>query len=375
MGQGANRNAPCWCGSGRKFKYCHDGREKQEAFNFGEHQAKVTKLFSRKRCIYCEATGSGLAGKVIKAHTIPRSGSLKKIAEQGHVLRFWPSAEMYKKSEQGTANPLVLQKIGISNASVFSGFCSLHDNKLFSPIEDAPFTASKQQCLLLGYRAVAREYYTKDAQLQDTDNIFELDKGRSIFEQVIIQSELRAYQASVAIGQTDISAQNRIYTQALVTGDFSNTRGYVILFEETPTVMCSCSILLQYDLLGKKIQNLLSPKMAQGLAVNVFATDEGGAVVFTWLPDSDEVATLFIDSLHRVEANRLTSVLINLLFTSSENVYFNPSWWNLLSIEQQESIKERTRHGTPGYPRIADNFIDNGAQVGDWVIKKRFYVT
>ena len=78
-----------------------------------------------------------------------------------------------------------VKRVGINHASTFSGFCGYHDNVTFAPVEDAPFTATDEQCFLLGYRAMCRELYQKTTALEATKNyIRTLDRGRSVQEQI-----------------------------------------------------------------------------------------------------------------------------------------------------------------------------------------------
>jgi len=49
------RNDPCWCGSGKKFKKCHYGRESMEAQNPFFSEKQLIKNFSKKYCLHPNA--------------------------------------------------------------------------------------------------------------------------------------------------------------------------------------------------------------------------------------------------------------------------------------------------------------------------------
>ena len=77
-------NAPCFCGSEKKFKKCHKGRENEISPELRALIEECTTLFNQKYCSH-PSSGSRKCNKIIKAHTIPKSQSIATIAENGHV--------------------------------------------------------------------------------------------------------------------------------------------------------------------------------------------------------------------------------------------------------------------------------------------------
>ena len=138
------RNEPCWCGSGKKFKRCHLERDKQKPSSLWENDKELRKAFSSKVCSTPEDWHIDCSKQISKAHTVPKSGSLRKIARKGLVYAFVPSLENLKKNN----GVFVPELIGINKASTFSGFCSYHDGVIFSPVEQKPFVGSPEQCFL-----------------------------------------------------------------------------------------------------------------------------------------------------------------------------------------------------------------------------------
>jgi hypothetical protein len=111
----------------------------------------LKKSFNKKFClsdnkVYCTSD-------IINAHTISES-FLKNIAEKGHVI----SPEENFFVEEGR---LKLLNKSIRKTKVFNGFCSYHDNKLFSSFEKRNFIADKQQLIDLSFRSICRELYQK----------------------------------------------------------------------------------------------------------------------------------------------------------------------------------------------------------------------
>ncbi len=151
------RNDQCWCGSGLKYKKCHMARERQEPVNIWEVAGEHNKLFGTKDCLAPDAMKVDCSGAIVKAHTVPRSGSLQQIARNGHVYSFIPTLGNIIKGK-GRLQPRLVH---INVASTFTGFCSTHDDGIFSKIEKQAFVGSQEQCFLLAYRGLARELYTK----------------------------------------------------------------------------------------------------------------------------------------------------------------------------------------------------------------------
>jgi hypothetical protein len=67
---------------------------------------------------------------------------LNRIARNGHVYHQWATMQDLQKSQDKSQ----IKLIGLNDASVLPIFCEPHDSGVFSPLEQAPFTGSKEQC-------------------------------------------------------------------------------------------------------------------------------------------------------------------------------------------------------------------------------------
>jgi membrane-bound inhibitor of C-type lysozyme len=113
------RNKPCWCGSEKKYKRCHLNRDTQNPVNQGEIHKQLNSFYAKKTCSVPISLKHECSKKIIKAHSISKSSSLKEIAEDGHVLTTFKSASM-----SGSNFTIKPKRIGINQASTFTGFCS-----------------------------------------------------------------------------------------------------------------------------------------------------------------------------------------------------------------------------------------------------------
>ena len=224
------RNDPCWCGSGRKYKHCHLDRENQTPIPFREHSKEIKRKFAAKTCLAPSAWLDKCSGKIVRAHTVPKSGSLQQIAQDGHVYSFVPSLE-YVEKNHGPGPTLW----GINKASTFSGFCSHHDNTTFAPLEKQVFGGTSEQCFLLGYRALAVELYKKHAASQ-ISSLQNADKGIPLEAQVEFQLipikplQNRAPKASIP-GLKPLQVQHT--TKCSKNREFDTIRAYVIELRRT----------------------------------------------------------------------------------------------------------------------------------------------
>lgn len=135
------RNDLCWCGSKIKYKKCHLNRNEQTPVGKQKIQQTLNSFNQEKCCSVPKKLQHKCTKKIIKAHSVSKSSSLKEIAVDGHVLTTFKANHDFSLSHKITPT-----LIGINKASTFNGFCSYHDKSLFSPIEDQPFEAIAEHC-------------------------------------------------------------------------------------------------------------------------------------------------------------------------------------------------------------------------------------
>jgi len=94
--------------------------------------AEVMKgIFETKTCLAQHHSPESCQGKIVTSHTIPRS-QLQKIAPDGHVYAVAGTLADLARTD----GKLAAKKYGIRTFSVLNCFCAIHDNKVFSHLED-----------------------------------------------------------------------------------------------------------------------------------------------------------------------------------------------------------------------------------------------
>ena len=338
MGKKLGRNEPCWCGSGLKFKHCHLNRPDQKPAPPWETEKALRGAFSKKVCSVPKEWTEECVGAPIRAHTVPKSGSLKQIARNGHVYGYTPSLQKLTKYK-GKVPPELL---GINSASTFTGFCSKHDTQLFAPLETEDFRSTFQQCFLLGYRAFAREVYKKKASAVLSPERRRADKGKSENAQFQIQLINSGYEIGLAGGLQDNARHLEEMQKCLISNEFDSVRAYVIQLAEPPPVMCSGGIFPERTFDGNRLHDLSDPtEKCDLMTISSFWDGTFGYVVLSWLSGSDSACIPFVKSLETISGEDLSAALLRLFFEYLENIFMQPEWWERLTEEQQEYLNRR----------------------------------
>lgn len=330
------RNDLCWCGSGLKFKFCHMDRDKEARISYNELAEHIKKSLHKKFCLVPDELKEQCRGKIIKAHTVSRSSSLKKISTNGKVYRLNIDPHSFEKNK-GKFN-FVLD--GIGTVSTFTGFCEKHDNEIFRVIENIEFVGSKEQCYLLAYRPVAREYFTKNIAVSNLDLMNNLDKGLPVYEQIEVQSFMRAYSEGTKIGFKNSLEHKNKFDQILLSKDYADLRAYIIKFKKVHDILCSSAFFPEHDFQGNHYYNLSNLKrLPDQIAFNSFCSNDNGYIVFSWLKDSDFFCSHFINSLDKIPNERKVNILAKFFFVYSENIILSPSWWDNLDLDMKKYIR------------------------------------
>ena len=363
------RNDPCWCGSGEKYKRCHLNREIQAPIQPWESSKKFKQAFSVKTCLVPKAWQNKCKGPISRAHTVPKSGSLERIARNGHVYSFDPSPENLRKNQ----GKLVPKLFGIQKASTFTGFCARHDSAIFAPLEQQSFRGTPEQCFLLGYRALAREFYTKRAANRLQGLYRDMDKGKTFAEQVRIQAIAQPFNIGLEAGARDNDYYKSIYDNILERREFDTVRAYILEFDVAPPVMCSGAVSPEQDFEGVELQDIADLQNTPDLlCFTSFHGGESGVVVFSWLANFDRACGAFIESLKAIPDKLVTTALLQFFFMHCENVHMAPDWWESLSEKNRNAVIEHMMVNVDPFKARPKAVLTNDEAVSDpWSLVSR----
>lgn len=329
------RNDSCWCNSGRKYKKCHLNRDsekpisKAEALNFSKSNSQ------RKGCYAPAFMHEECDRRIVQAHTLSKSSSLKAIADpSNHVMGIVMNLPSLIKNN----GKLIPERIGINQASTFTGFCAYHDRVLFSCLENERFAGSDEQCFKLMFRSLSKEIYAKEGGLRSSNFAKNADKGKKQAEQFYIQEFVRLHQSGINAAINELQNLKLSLDDILISKQFSKIESVIFTFSQPLPIAVSSILSPEKDFDGIEIQNLNDLTIpAEQVCFNAFSGEGKGYVVFSWLGKS-EIIRRFIRSLIKVPADKIFNTLLYFFFTKAENTYSSPEWWDSLNNQQRENI-------------------------------------
>lgn len=335
MNNKIGRNDLCWCGSQVKYKKCHLNRDKQEPLKHWDVNKQFNNIHSRQVCSSPESFHEECAGKIIRAHTVPKSSSLKAIAKDGHVLGLKMSFESIRKNK---GEPK-LESIGINHASTFNGFCKNHDDLIFAPLEKHRFQNTEQQCFLLAYRAFAKEFYAKEGAMQLSSLRHKTDRGKSVEAQMEIQTNNFLTEIGTLAAMEDLKYHKGYFDQVIESSDFSSIRAVIFTFKETPPVMVCGGTNPDFDFCGRELQDLMELTIrSENISLTSYYDGEQGIIAFAWLENSHDVCKQLMCSLLEKDPMLYSSLLVQYMFKNFENIYVSPEWWEMLSDDARKVL-------------------------------------
>ncbi|WP_123409387.1 SEC-C domain-containing protein [Pseudomonas frederiksbergensis] len=337
------RNAPCWCESGKKYKHCHRDIESQQSVETHTVFQALGSFKKTKKCSVPQSLAHECSKKIINAHTVSKSSSLKAIAKDGHVLKISIDLKI------NAAPSIILDEVGINNASTFSGFCSVHDKNLFSSIEDEAFRPVPLHCFLVTYRGISKELFSKDYASKVFGLMKTLDRGKSVPEQVAIQAASSSFGNNNDLTTGDLKHIKSKLDAMLLSSDFSGLNYAVFTLDSPPPIMGSAMVGPTFDFNGNKAQNIssLSSDMPDYIAINSFSSDGKGYIVLSWLSEHSETCNKLMRQIldQKLTADSLAVFMILLI----ENFYISPAWWLSLDNDTQTLIKSLYSQGVETY--------------------------
>jgi hypothetical protein len=337
------RNEPCPCGSGVKYKKCHQDRDQAKQVPYHESAKKLLHFRKGERVCLYPSTGGPCSGQVIRAHSISESAALARIARVGKVYQLNTNPFAIQKS-QGEPQ---LKLENIAAATTFTGFCSSHDHQLFKPIDQGSLSPTREQAFLLHYRALCRELYVKRPNLDTNELLRDADRGRPVSIQAMVQGYVAARRVAIVESIKQMESDKQICDQAILVSDYGFLRAGYIRFCKTPTLACSGYTQPSFDFSGAEVQDLADmSKPCLNLSFTLLPNDHGGIAVFAWLDSADSICRTFVQSFMSTTNDRKSDALVQYTFDSFENFAVQPDWWENLPSDAQADSKMKMLNWT-----------------------------
>nr|WP_298924643.1 hypothetical protein [uncultured Allomuricauda sp.] len=287
---------------------------------------------------------------ILKSHTIQKSGSLKEISEDGHLL-----TPRFNKDFGG----LEIIEIGINNASTFPGYCTKHED-MFKDFEVNKDFKNGQDLSLQLYRTVCREIVISKNQIKNLEHLIKRYKE---FRNDKIRDAIFADIGEEVINTSDLDFKDVKFTNEdarLYKANNSLKERYRYLNE----FLIVYRNALNNDLTKKKFQKTAYKAITFDRVIPVALAGRGNfkiklktkikevEVIFNVIPLKDKTY-IFISTLkkHITYLNAYMSQFINPLeFVSmvecwmihgSDHWFLSPSVWNKIDKKKQTEIIDR----------------------------------
>jgi hypothetical protein len=329
----------------------------------------LRKSQQAKLCL-AESNADPCSGKIIAAHTIPRS-QLHLIAEEGHVYTLVGNLQTFDK----THGKLEISKKGIGTFSILNCFCADHDMRLFSPVENHPLSFTSEQITCLHYRAIAAEVYRKMTGLAGSEEVFsQALKNPKIKNTPEGQEFMRLHLHGTRLGIVDVGRTFKICEEALFNRKFDGISALVVRFRKPPAVMSVGGFSPEFDYDGKRLQDLGNEAtLCDQISLSLISSEGNAALVLAWVR-SASAPKIFADSLLKQPPDRYTTLIIQTVFEHLENTCMNVTWWDgLLPIERQ-LLTERMQTAIGPELRTSTALGYGGVTFDDWEYQSHDYV-
>lgn len=280
------------------------------------------------------ASDAACEGKVVDAHTIQRKGPLQKItSSDNHVCHL----------TRPPGREIVVEKIGWRKASTFPGYCAKHDSEVFDVLERVPFAGTHEQCVLQAYRNVCNELYKKRALVESLEyqrNV--IDRGCDIEEQINRQLSVAQNIAGQTKSKDELEVLWRKFEHVVARRQYDHFSSKCYFFKGDLCVTSSGALHTEFDFRGKVLMDMWNLSVdAEMLSHSIMATDDGGAIVFTW-PADEKFPASVVSSFDEVANNDKGDIFVQYCFLNCENTYFSEAWWDRLAHSHQKQLKRLT---------------------------------
>lgn len=318
------RNDLCPCGSGKKYKKCCIGKSDDKEFlqpeKFLKNYRDIKKDSRIKQCLYPDK--SQCSERIIGAHSIQNNKILKAIATNGQVYMPCPKNN----------NPFeFMPKWGRKEATVFTGFCSYHDNEIFKPIENEDFNKSAFHIFLYIYRCFAIEYHKKMEVINMEKQLIQKLPSRTRF----IKTNFSGFE----LAKNDLDECKVEFDKALLNSKYDILSSIVWEFNKPIKFAASGFQVPERDLKGNKIQDLRNiNELMKHIFITIFPEGEKSYCIISWLRSNDNIFKDFNDQLNSLNNDERKIFINNLLPIACENITINPEAWDRLEENKKEEF-------------------------------------
>lgn len=266
----------------------------------------------------------------IKAHSISNNKLLKKISENGVVLRVdWSPNEGFH-----------LTTCGRGLASTFKGFCDEHD-KIFESIDTKDYTIGDiEQEFLFAMRGAAKELNAKEVAATSTEAILSGNNRQGF----CVVEELRGAMKEFDIGQR-LSIKDQNETKRVLIDTFFKKKYHVLesarlIMDGYYPIVASSSFNMELDSDGNIVNNVFSEAYSEKMKPCFFTLFPQGDKTFCIISYFGKYRNdyQFLKNFEGASNVDKKVFISNILAQYVENFFVNPQYWKSLNYETKSQL-------------------------------------
>ena len=339
---------PCPCESGEKYKFCCYKKSKsvkKEYTNYsaGRLKAEGNKYYREANFKTCYGfDDSECNNHIVKAHSLQNNGVLDQIAVNNHV------SQLVNEIDQDTLIPsLKFELVGKKEASIFLGFCKVHDKKYFTCIEDREYMGTSEQHFAYAFRAHCLEDHKKKRKQKVSAAFFKDFPEATRNKQ--IQQDYVSTKLNVRDSMVDYTRFKEIYEN----NDFDRLETFSRIIPIKSGFAATTSVGVGIDMKGDMAADLYNydeKLFIRSLYLSVIPRESDTLILITRFKE-DECYEGIIQQVREANDIKLQQYVSFCLSEYSENVYYSPEIVDRLS-DTEISLLGRKFYGsvTPYYP-------------------------
>jgi hypothetical protein len=290
-----------------------------------EKQRK-NKKFS---CLYPNCTS-----KSIGSHSQQRGGQLSLICEDDDVYAFNPS--LYDVVS-GNSSAFKLIKTKIKNASIYPGYCQIHDGKVFSPIEKSQLEKDNDlQSATFFLRTITYEVTRKKLAEYTTEKILEDCKG-------LISSEIeRVYRLQLLGRKKFISVDLPYYLKGAYEA-YNNPSAKRIdthwVFIPEIIKASTCTVFSPIDNFNDRLMDQINGVQVLS-TFNLVPTQSGTHIVVSWFKEHANYNKWVVQALE----SELERFINYVAICESEDTCIGPELWRSVDVFTMGRVYHAIQH-------------------------------
>ncbi len=300
--------------------------------NLRKEIGRINKLKKNKKfkCLFpkCPETSIG-------SHSQQRGGQLSVISEDNEVYSM--NFNMYDVLTKG-ASAFSLVNTRIRNASIYPGFCQIHDGQVFAPIEKEKL--EKDNCLQAAtffLRTITYEVTRKKLANFGTEKILENCK-KFLPEEAMKNFKLQSLGQQKFIKHDLPYYIDKAYS-AYNSPELNLLKTKWVVIPKTLKASC-CTVFSPIRNFEERIHDQATSTPQIMSTFNLVPTDGNTHVIVSWIAEHSEENRWIVEAME----HQLEKFINYIAICESEDICIGPELWDSVDIFTRERVYEAMHH-------------------------------